>query len=148
MNNENQFTYRGKVHHADRLQTFKSGFKKRTIVCYTKTQGRDKEYTNYAVFDAVGEAAAKTETLKNGDEVQVTFRLDGRAWKKDDASPTRWFGSATALKVELMSVSPERSEPRSGRYAGCPNAGSLTGGDKAETEAEPEPDWVADDVPF
>ena len=133
MNNENQFTYRGKVHHADRLQTFKSGFKKRTIVCYTKTQGRDKEYTNYAVFDAVGDAAAKTETLKNGDEVQVTFRLDGRAWKKDDASPTRWFGSATALKVELMSG---------------PNAGSLTGGDKAETEAEPEPDWVADDVPF
>ena len=136
MNHDNTFTYRGTVHHADRLQTFKSGFKKRTVVCFTKTQGRDKEYTNYAVFDAVGDAAAKAEVLKNGDEVEVTFRLAGRAWKKNDASPTMWFGSATAFKVELLSG---------------PNAGSLTTGEKTDGKDQEQaaPDSSdADDYPF
>ena len=94
---KNKFTYEGKVHEVGKVQNFASGFKKRNLVCAVKGE----KYTDYAVFTAKGETCDKIASLKTGDDVTVTFVLDGRDW--DGPKGKQWFGGATALKVELAS---------------------------------------------
>jgi len=92
---DNVFTYAGKVDHVGEEKTFKSGFKKRELVCYT-TGGK---YADYAVFEASNKAADAVAGLKKGADVVVSFRLSGRAWDDQRTGTTKWFGSATAFKV-------------------------------------------------
>ena len=123
--NQNTFTYHGTVHSIGQLQTFNSGFKKRELVCYA-TNG---EYTDYAVFEAKKDLADRVGTLRPGSSVRVTFVLNAREW--DGPKGKRWFGGATALKVEAAAVAdaphgtPDEPPPEDG-----------------------QPDVVADDMPF
>lgn len=129
----NRFTYLGTVHELGPVQSFKSGFRRRELVCKA-TGGK---YTDYAVFTAKNDTCDRIGAIKPGDEVAVDFALDGHAW--DGPRGRRWFGGATALKVEL---------------AGGVNAGSLGRADAPPPESEgrgsapPLDDAVQDDLPF
>lgn len=130
----NRFTYYGTVHELGAVQTFSSGFKKRELIC--KTVG--EKYTDYAVFTAKKETCDRIATLKPGDEVAVDFALDGHEW--DGPKGNRWFGGATALKVELTSGVNAGSLNRSD----APTAGS----EGCYTDTQTIDDAVADNMPF
>ena len=123
---KNVFEYTGQLHELGPMQTFSSGFKKRELICRTK----NGEYTDYAVFTAKNELADKVAVLKPGDVVAVTFVLDGHEW--DGPKGKRWFGGATAIKVELA--------------AGV-NAGSLNAHD-APSAQQDQADQIPDDLPW
>jgi len=38
-----------------------------------------------------------------GDEVEVTYRLNGRRWQKDEASEVKYFLSAEAMSFRIVS---------------------------------------------
>lgn len=123
--NQNTFTYHGNVHRIGQLQTFNSGFKKRELVLVS-TNG---EYTDYAVFEAKKDLADRVATLRPGSPVRVTFVLNAREW--DGPKGKRWFGGATALKVEAAAVADAEPKPT------------------PPTPPEADlPDFVADDLPF
>ena len=124
--NQNTFTYTGTVHRIGQLQTFNSGFKKREIVL-TATNG---EYVDYAVFEAKKDLADRVGLLRPGAPVRVTFVLNAREW--DGPKGKRWFGSATALKVEAADAAGSEPQPPP---------------PQPQPEAE-QPDVVADDLPF
>lgn len=105
MNERNSFTYHGTVHEVGKLQTFASGFKKRELVCRTQ----NGEYTDYAVFEAKKDLADRLATLHPGASVRVTFVLNAREW--DGPKGKRWFGGATALKVEGAAVMDSPAAP-------------------------------------
>ena len=127
---KNLFTYTGQVHELGPVQTFSSGFKKRELICKTK----NGEYTDYAVFTAKKETADKIATLKPGDHVSVTYVLDGHEW--DGPNGKRWFGGATAIKVELAA----------GVNAGQLNAEEQA--DKARQDQMTLDNATPDDFPF
>lgn len=128
MSAKNVFEYTGQLHELGPVQTFSSGFKKRELICKT-TNG---EYTDFAVFTAKKELADKVAVLKPGETVAVTFALDGHEW--DGPKGKRWFGEATAIKVEL---------------ADGVNAGSMIHGDKPENPQQGTLDSVGEnDIPF
>jgi len=131
---KNRFTYRGTVHELGPVQNFNSGFHKRELVCKT-TGGK---YTDYAVFTAKNDTCDTIGTLKPGDDVTVDFALDGHEW--DGPKGKKWFGGATALKVELASGvnagSLNRSDAPTAESEGC------------YTDTQTIDDAVADDMPF
>lgn len=123
------YKYKGEVHFISPLQTFQSGFAKRTLVL--KEAGESK-YPNYAAFefsrskDGTRDGTRQLDKLLVGEPVEVSFYLDANESKRN---PGSWFTSNRGVKVERLAVAKDIELVK----------------DKA-TQAEPEP--TLDDIPF
>lgn len=117
---------RGIVHVVEDTKTYgQKGFRKRLVVL-EQDNGR---FQNYIPVEFIQDACDQVDGLQVGDEVEVTYRLNGRKWQRDASSEVKYFLSCEATNYQVVSGS--------GASAGDANA--------ALDEAAYEED---DDVPF
>ena len=123
----------GKVHFIDETKTFgQNGFRKRTVVLEQDT-GR---FTNYIPVEFIQESCESVDSLKVGDEAEITFELTGRKWQKDAASEVKYFLNAQASSFRVVSNA-------------APAGGDAADGDGAPMfDPSSETEFDEDNVPF
>jgi hypothetical protein len=100
---------RGMVHLIEGTKTFgQKGFRKRLVVL-EQDKGR---FTNYVPLEFIQESCDAVDELKVGDEVEVTFRLNGRKWQRDSGSEVKYFLNAEALGFQIVGKGTEDSADR------------------------------------
>jgi hypothetical protein len=109
-------TVRGVVHLIEETKTFgQKGFRKRLVVL-EQSKGT---FTNFIPVEFVKDGCDAVDDLAVGDEIEVTYRLSGRRWQRDEASEVKFFLSAEGLSFTQVSGS---GRPKSGsEYAADPN---------------------------
>ena len=110
------FTFQGKVVEIMPLQTFASGFKKRTLVIDNTPPGKDWE--NPVPFTFTKDDVNKLDGISVGQIVKVSGWLRGRRW--DGPKGRQYFLEATVYgaygKVEVIggaATVPQASQPES-----------------------------------
>jgi hypothetical protein len=123
----------GKVHFIDETKTFgQNGFRKRTVVL-EQDSGR---FTNYIPVEFIQESCDSVDSLKLGDEAEITFELTGRKWQKDAASEVKYFLNAQASSFKVLG-----SEPAAAAAAGDNDGAPMF-------DPSTESDFDEDNVPF
>lgn len=90
---------RGKVHVVEETKSFgQKGFRKRLIVL----EQENSRFTNYIPIEFVQDACDTADSLKVGDEIEVTYRLSGRKWQRDPQSEVKYFLSAEAVSFRVL----------------------------------------------
>jgi hypothetical protein len=85
---------RGTVHVIEATKSFgQKGFRKRLVVL----EQQNGRFANYIPVEFTNDACDAADELKEGDEVDVTYRLSGRKWQKDPTSEVKYFLSAEAM---------------------------------------------------
>jgi hypothetical protein len=88
-------TVRGVVHLIEETKTFgQKGFRKRLVVL-EQSKGT---FTNFVPVEFVKDGCDAVDDLAVGDEIEVTYRLSGRRWQRDEASEAKYFLSAEGLR--------------------------------------------------
>lgn len=90
---------RGVVHMIEETKTYGAkGFRKRLVVLE-----QDKgSFVNYVPIEFTRDDCDSVDALNVGDEVDVTYRLNGRKWQRDAASEVKYFLSAEATRFQLV----------------------------------------------
>ena len=117
---------RGVVHLVEETKTYgQKGFRKRLVVL-EQDNGR---FTTFIPVEFIQDNCEKADDFNEGDELEVSYRLNGRKWQRDADSEVKWFLSAEALDFKLL--------------------GQKTAGVAADAASETE-DFIPedDDVPF
>ena len=117
---------RGVVHLVEETKTYgQKGFRKRLVVL-EQDNGR---FTTFIPVEFIQDNCEKADDFNEGDELEVSYRLNGRKWQRDADSEVKWFLSAEALDFKLL--------------------GQKTAGVAADSASETE-DFIPedDDVPF
>ena len=103
-------TVRGVVHLIEETKTFgQKGFRKRLVVL-EQTKGT---FTNYVPVEFVKDGCDEVDDLSVGEEIEVTYRLSGRRWQRDEASEAKYFLTAEALSFRRVSEGGSREGGRS-----------------------------------
>ncbi len=82
----------GKVEKIMEVQAFNSGFTKREFVLLV-----DDRFPQHVKFQFVKEKCALLDNVKPGDEVKVTFSVNGREWQD------KYFVDLQAFRLEKIS---------------------------------------------
>lgn len=86
------------------------GFRKRLLVL----EQDGERFTNYVPVEFIQDACDTVDELRVGQEVEVTYRLSGRKWQKDQNSEVRYFLSAEALGFNVLSEGGQQDESMDG----------------------------------
>lgn len=86
---------KGVVKEVGQTRSFPSGFSKREIVVDTAERG--SKYPNEIPFTAVKDKCALLDGFRVGDEVSVTFAVDGRSFEGDKG--LRRFVDVKVIKI-------------------------------------------------
>lgn len=90
---------RGKVHLVEETKTFgQKGFRKRLVVL-EQENGR---FPSYIPVDFLQDACDQADSLRLGDEIEVTYRLSGRKWQRDPNSEVKFFLSCEAINFRVV----------------------------------------------
>jgi hypothetical protein len=90
----------GVVHLVEETKTYgQKGFRKRLVVL-EQDNGR---FTNYIPVEFIQDACDTADGLNVGDQVEVTYRLNGRKWQRDANSEVKFFLSAEATSFSVQS---------------------------------------------
>lgn len=93
-------TVRGVVHLVEETKTYgQKGFRKRLVVLEQDIGS----FTNYIPVEFIRDACDAVDGLREGDEIEVTYRLSGRRWQRDASSEPKYFLSAEALSYQVIS---------------------------------------------
>lgn len=85
---------KGVVHLVEETKSYGAkGFRKRMIVL-TQDFG---SFTNYVPLEFTRENCDLANDLNVGDEIEVTYRLNGRKWQRDADSEVKYFLNAEAM---------------------------------------------------
>jgi hypothetical protein len=89
----------GVVHLIEETKTYgNKGFRKRLVVLE-----QDKgSFTNYIPVEFIRDSCDSVDELNLGDEVEVSYRLSGRRWQRDEASEAKYFLSAEAMSFKIV----------------------------------------------
>ena len=121
-------TIRGVVHLIEATKSFgQKGFRKRLVVL-EQSKGT---FTNYVPIEFVKDGCDAVDDLSTGEEIEVTYRLTGRRWQRDEASEPKYFLSAEGLSFRRISGS-----------------GRVAESDDIAYEPDEAADTGYDDVPF
>ncbi len=92
-------TVRGLVHLVEPTKTYgQNGFRKRLVVL-EQDKGR---FTNYVPLEFTNENCDTVDNLSVGDEIEVSYRLNGRRWQKDAKSEVKFFLNAEATRFSVV----------------------------------------------
>ena len=92
----------GVVHLIEETKTYGSkGFRKRLVVL----EQEKGNFTNYIPIEFIKDACDKVDEMNEGDEVEVSYRLNGRRWQRDASSDVKFFLSAEAMSFRILSSS-------------------------------------------
>ena len=95
-------TVRAVVHLIEETKTFgQKGFRKRVVVL-EQSKGT---FTNFIPIEFVKDSCDAVDDLTVGEEIEVTYRLSGRRWQRDEASEAKYFLSAEGLSFKQLSGS-------------------------------------------
>ncbi|SMP57163.1 protein of unknown function [Neorhodopirellula lusitana] len=91
---------RGVVHLVEETKTYgQKGFQKRMVVLE-----QDKgSFTNYVPVEFTRDGCDLADGLNKGDEVEITYRLNGRRWQKDANSEVKFFVNLEAMSFQTVS---------------------------------------------
>ncbi len=120
-------TVRGIVHVIEETKTYGAkGFRKRLVVL-EQDNGR---FTNYVPVEFTQDRCDSVDGLNVGDDVEVTYRLNGRKWQKDPSSEVKFFLNAEGTTYKV-------------------HGGSGAGGNAGSANDEfAEASFDEDDIPF
>jgi hypothetical protein len=91
----------GKVHVIEETKTYgQKGFRKRLVVLEQDT-GR---FTNYLPMEFIQDACDDADQLSLGADVEISFRLSGRKWQRDEQSEVKYFLSAEATGFRILNA--------------------------------------------
>lgn len=88
---------KGKVHEVGELQQVSETFKKRDLII---EYAENPTYPEYIRFEALQDKTALFDSLKVGDDVEVSFNLRGRPWT-DKAGKTSYFNSLVVWRMNV-----------------------------------------------
>lgn len=89
----------GVVHVIEETKTFgQKGFRKRLVVL-EQDNGR---FTNYLPMEFIQDGCDTVDDLKVGQKVEMTYRLSGRKWQRDEKSEVKYFLSAEAMSFNVV----------------------------------------------
>lgn len=90
----------GVIHLIEETKTYgQKGFRKRLVVLE-----QDKgSFTNYIPVEFIKDSCDTVDELNVGDEIEVTYRLSGRRWQRDESSEPKYFLSAEAMSFRILS---------------------------------------------
>ena len=124
---------RGTVHVVEETKTYgQKGFQKRLVVL-ERDEGR---FTNYIPLEFVRDSCQQADDLNVGDEIEATYRLNGRKWQKDPQSEVKYFVSAEVVNFSVVA--------RAGDRESAAAAASAASDEAWGEDASEDPD----DVPF
>jgi hypothetical protein len=127
---------RGKVHLIEETKSFGAkGFKKRVVVL-EQENGR---FSNYIPLEFTRDNCDSVNDLSLGDEIEVSYILNGRKWQKDSHSETKYFLSAEAVSFKKIGDSKSSGSKSS--------SGGVPVGRDAANEAFAE-SYDEGDIPF
>ena len=109
-------TVRGTVHLIEETKTYgQKGFRKRLVVL-EQDNGR---FVNYIPFEFIQDSCDTVDELSLGDEVDITYRLSGRKWQRDENSEVKFFLNAEATRFQkLQQESSDAPPPDEAPYEG------------------------------
>jgi hypothetical protein len=111
---------RGIVHVVEEAKSYGDrGFRKRLFVL----EQEDGRFPNYIPLELVKEDCELADELKVGDDIEVTYRLRGRRWQKDDRSEPKYFLNAEAREIKVIGQGAGAGAPPS-RDDGDPGYGA------------------------
>lgn len=90
---------KGIVHVVEETKTYgQNGFRKRLVVLEQDT-GR---FTKHIPIEFTQDRCDSADSLSLGDEVEITYRLNGRKWQRDPSSEVKYFLSAEAVSFQVV----------------------------------------------
>jgi hypothetical protein len=89
---------KGKVHEIGALQQVSETFKKRDLII---EYAENPTYPEYIRFEALQDKTALFDSLKTGDDVEVSFNLRGRPWT-DKAGKVSYFNSLVVWRINAL----------------------------------------------
>ena len=91
---------KGTIHLIEETKTFgQKGFRKRLVVL---EQNKGSGFTNYIPVEFLKDACDSVDDLHLGDEIEVSYRLSGRKWQRDESSDPKYFLSAEAMSFKVI----------------------------------------------
>jgi len=99
---------KGKVHEIGALQQVSETFKKRDLIV---EYAENPTYPEYIRFEALQDKTSLFDSLKPGDEVEVSFNLRGRPWT-DKAGKTSYFNSLVVWRINALANIPVAAAPQ------------------------------------
>lgn len=89
---------KGKVHEIGAVQQVTETFKKRDLIIeYVE----NPQYPEYIRFEATQDKTALFDTVKPGDEVEVSFNLRGRPWTNREGVTT-YFNTLSVWRLTAL----------------------------------------------
>ena len=92
---------KGKVHEIGALQQVSETFKKRDLII---EYAENPTYPEYIRFEALQDKTSLFDSLKQGDDVEVSFNLRGRPWT-DKTGKTSYFNSLVVWRINALTNS-------------------------------------------
>ena len=92
---------KGKVHEIGALQQVSETFKKRDLII---EYAENPTYPEFIRFEALQDKTGLFDSLKPGDDVEVSFNLRGRPWT-DKAGKTSYFNSMVVWRINALTNS-------------------------------------------
>ena len=103
-----QAIVQGQVHVLEDTKTYgQKGFQKRLMVL-EQDNGR---FVNYIPVEFISDSCASADELAVGDQVEVTYRLSGRKWQRDEQSDVKYFLSAEVMSFKKQGSGSGGSAP-------------------------------------
>ncbi len=90
---------KGKVHEIGAIQQVSETFKKRDLIV---EYAENPTYPEYLKFEAIQDKTALFDSIKVGDEVEVSFNLRGRPWTNKEGV-TSYFNSMHVWRLTTLS---------------------------------------------
>lgn len=125
-------TVTGKVIVVEETKTYgQKGFRKRLVVL-EQDKGR---FTNYVPVEFTNDNCDKADAISVGDEIEVTYRLNGRKWQKDPSAEVKYFVNVEAIRFAVQGGGAAQGE----------NAGNAN---RDFDQANAELTYSEEDIPF
>ena len=64
---------------------------------------------NYLPLDFIQDACDSVDEISVGDEVEISYRLSGRKWQRDQQSEVKYFLSAEANEFKVLQKAGDKS---------------------------------------
>ena len=89
---------KGKVHEIGALQQVSETFKKRDLII---EYAENPTYPEFIRFEALQDKTSLFDSLKQGDDIEVSFNLRGRPWT-DKTGKTSYFNSLVVWRLTAL----------------------------------------------
>jgi single-stranded DNA-binding protein len=104
---------KGKVHEIGAIQQVSETFKKRDLIV---EYAENPTYPEYIRFEALQDKTALFDSLKPGDEIEVSFNLRGRPWTNKDGV-TSYFNSLVVWRITALTNAGAAAPAAAPQYA-------------------------------